>query len=209
MAAVIERRTGQPRFVPGPIDALRLHRFTLDEYRGLAESGAVPHDARVELLDGWIVDMTPIGPEHSYAVEGFRAALARMLPDGWHIRSQQPIVIGESEPQPDITIVRGHYADYLRRHPGAGDIGWVLEVADRSLSTDRRIKAALYAAAGISEYWIVNLIKRQVEVFRDPGKAKGKPAAYRYSRAFGRRAKLPFMLEGRELGRIEFAALLP
>jgi Uma2 family endonuclease len=197
------------RLAPITVFTDQLHRFTVEEYRALPAAGLLPPDARVELLEGVIVDMTPIGPLHSFSVEDFRAVLNGLVPKGWHVRAQQPITLGDSEPQPDVTVVRGERWDYLNRHPGVNDVGLVVEVADTSLATDRRVKSRIYAAAGIPEYWIVHLVKRQVEVLRHPYPAKGrKPAGYHESIVVSRRGGLTLVLDGIERGRIDLSSAL-
>jgi Uma2 family endonuclease len=200
------RADNRPASIAGLAD--RLHRFTIEEYRALPAAGLLAPDARVELLEGVIVDMTPIGPLHCLVVEEFRIALEGLVPHGWHVRTQYPISIGESEPQPDVGVVRGSRRDYGDRHPGSSEIGLVVEVADTSLMTDRNLKIRVYAGAGIPEYWIVHVAKRQVEVLREPYPAKGKkPAGYRQTSVLSARGKLPLILDGVEVGRIELASV--
>lgn len=95
------------------------------------------------------------------------ALLGERIAPGWHVRNQAPVTLSESEPEPDLTVVRGSRGDYRTRHPGAQDVALVIEVPDTTLATDR-LKARTYAAAGIAEYWIVNLADRCVEVHRNP-----------------------------------------
>jgi len=91
-----------------------------------------------------------------------------IAPDGWYVDSQEPITLNDSEPEPDIAIVRGDTRDYLDRHPGARDLSLVVEVADSTRERDRTLKQRLYGRAGIPVYWIVNLVERQLEVYSQP-----------------------------------------
>ena len=91
-----------------------------------------------------------------------------IAPDGWYVDSQEPITLDDSEPEPDIVVVRGDTRDYLDRHPGARDLSLVVEVADSTLERDRTLKQRLYGRAGIPVYWIVNLVERQLEVYSQP-----------------------------------------
>ena len=91
-----------------------------------------------------------------------------IAPDGWYVDSQEPITLDDSEPEPDIVVVRGDTRDYLDRHPGARDLSLVVEVADSTLERDRTLKQRLYGRAGIPVYWIVNLVEGQLEVYTQP-----------------------------------------
>jgi Uma2 family endonuclease len=146
----------------------RARRFTVDEYHRMIETSILTENDRVELLDGWILKMSPIGPPHATAVNLVAAALQSILPAGWFVRTQSPVTFEMSEPEPDVTIVRGRIRDYLSHHPYPADVALLVEVADSSLDFDRLQKRPQYAAAGIPEYWIVNLIDRHLEVYRDP-----------------------------------------
>jgi len=142
-----------------------MHRFTVAEYRQLGELGVLSAEDRVELLEGWIVEKMNHRPAHGYAVRFLNNWLVRVLPDGWLAQCQLPITSDTSEPEPDLAVVRGKDADFSKRHPYANECRLLIEVADTSLAKDRA-NAAIYAAAGVSEYWIVNLIDRRLERFQ-------------------------------------------
>ena len=121
---------------------------------------------------------------------------------------QRPITLADSEPEPDVSVVRGTGADYKDHHPRPGEIGLLFEVADSSLALDRRTKAHLYAAEGIPEYWIVNLIQRQIEVLREPHR-RPVNAAYRSLATFSAAERVPTQLIGKAWGEIAVASVLP
>ena len=117
-----------------------LYRLTVDEYDRLAEAGVLK-DRRVELINGWLVKKMTTKPPHVVAVDATRESLARILPPGWWLREEKPVRIPEfDEPEPDISVVRGSRQDYLLHHPGPGDIEFLAEVADTSLTWDRHQK---------------------------------------------------------------------
>jgi Uma2 family endonuclease len=151
-----------PRAVGEP--AIRTRRWTRREYDRLIELGVLHEDEPVELLAGRLVVREP----------QLRAAFGA----GWSVRVQLPLALDdESEPEPDVAVVRGTPRDYLREHPSAPAL--VVEVAHDSLRADRILKARLYARAGIGDYWIVNLVEHVLEVHRAPTRSgPGRPAAY-------------------------------
>lgn len=159
-------------------------KFTREEYHWLVRHGFF-RDEQVELIDGEIIQMPPAGPEHSSAKS--RALMAFMhLPTGsYHVRIDDPLVLGEHEPVPDVAVVPGSPNDYLHAHPTTALL--VVEIADSSLEYDRTVKGSLYASAGIPEYWIVNLVEQRLEVYREPSSpALGTPfnALYRSMRLY-------------------------
>lgn len=147
------------------------HTITRAEYDAMVKAG-VFGDARLELIEGELIQMAPIGHPHAAINDPLRDLLKIAFGNGYTVRTQAPISIGDdlkpSAPQPGVAVVSGHWRDYMSRAPMAADLVLVVEIADSSLYDDRRIKAALYASAGIQEYWIVNLIDEQVEVYREP-----------------------------------------
>jgi Uma2 family endonuclease len=145
-------------------------QFSLEHYEHMVEVGAFsgPFQKRLELLRGEIVEMTPIGIQHANVIVLLTEWSFDVVPrDDISIRAQNPIRIplNDSEPEPDVVWAkRQKYA----QHPGPEDIFLLVEVADTSLDTDRNEKLPIYAEAGIAEYWIVNLLDEQIEVYRQP-----------------------------------------
>ena len=182
-----------------------LRRFTVDEYHRMIETGILGENDRVELIDGWIIEMSPIGPPHTTCVSLILAALQESLPDGWCVRGQGPLTLQTSEPEPDVAVVRGGIRDYRDHHPAGPEIALVIEVADTSLKFDRAEKRQQYATAEIPEYWIVNLADRCVEVHRDP--AGG--GEYRARAVVGADGSVELTIAGQSVGRLAVADLLP
>jgi Uma2 family endonuclease len=145
-----------------------LHKFTVDDYERLIELGILGEDERVELIHGEIVEMSPIGARHIACVRESNRSCHRQLGDDVYIHIQSPIRLpGDGEPEPDVSLVR---PGYDQRHPPlAQDTFLVIEVSDSSLEYDRTQKLPLYAAAGIPEAWIFNLIGNRIERHIDPG----------------------------------------
>lgn len=134
----------------------------------MADLGILHPDERVELLEGQIIAMAAKNPPHS-AITKRTADTLRNLLAGTDIRVQEPIHINNrSEPEPDIAVVKIDPRDYINRHPIPDDVFLLVEVADRTLSYDCNKKAALYARAGISEYWVIDIKNEKVIVFSEP-----------------------------------------
>jgi Uma2 family endonuclease len=145
----------------------RRHRVTVREYHRMAETGVLSAQDRVELIEGELIDTTPIGPRHADTVDRIVATFSRQAMPGLRIRVQNPLTLGDaSEPQPDIAIVvdRSYAAD----HPGPTDTRLVIEVSDTTLAFDREVKLTLYARFGMPEVWIVDLPAGQLTVYREP-----------------------------------------
>jgi Uma2 family endonuclease len=144
------------------IDSLRPLRRS--EYDQLVALGAFQHE-RIELIDGALVRMSPIGPPHAAVTTALAELLIRALVDQACVRIQFPFAAGDlSEPEPDLAVVP--LGDYYADHPARAHL--IVEVAESSLPRDRGRKARLYAESHVPEYWVVNLIERTVEVFSDP-----------------------------------------
>ena len=145
------------------------HRLTLADYHRLGEAGILSADDRVELLEGQLVDMSPIGPRHAFVVEALNEALVTAVAGRASVRPQNPIILdNRSEPQSDFAVVRRRRPGQPHTHPEPEDVFLLIEVADSSLAIDRGAKLALYARAGIREYWLVDLTTDCVFVHRDP-----------------------------------------
>jgi Uma2 family endonuclease len=185
-----------------------LWRWSVDQYHAMIRAGVLTEDDPLELLDGWLVVTMPKTPAHSSSTAGTRDALALVLPPGWFARVQEPVTLPTSEPEPDVAVVQGDRHRYVDRHPGPQDIALVVEVADSTLQRDRIFKKQLYAEAGIAVYWIVNLAENRLEVHTRPS-GSGQQADYLERRDFARDDEVPFVIEGRELGRIRLRDMLP
>ncbi|MEG4170688.1 MULTISPECIES: Uma2 family endonuclease [unclassified Microcoleus] len=183
-------------------------RLSIEQYHAIIQAGILTDDDSVELLEGWLVFKMPKNPPHRATTRLARTALENILPAGWYVDSQEPITLSNSEPEPDIVVVRGDTRQYLDRHPGAEDIALIIEVSDTTLQRDRTVKKRIYARAGIAIYWIVNLIEGLVEVYSHPIAEVEQPD-YSQRWDFGRSAVIPIIIEGIEIGAIAVDALLP
>ena len=153
---------------PPQTAAATRRRFTVDEYCAMADAGILAEDERVELLDGEIFVMPPIGPPHEDGTTRLSRDLILRLGDRAWVRVQNSVRLNDyGLPEPDIAVVRFR-DDYHRNRPTPADVLLVIEVADSSLRRDRELKLPHYAAAGIPEVWIANVPARQVEAFHDP-----------------------------------------
>jgi Uma2 family endonuclease len=186
---------------PGLLASPAIYRITVDQYELM---GKVLKDARVELIDGYLVNKMSKYPPHIWTVDAIRDVLQRLLPAFW-CRQEAPVRIPDfDEPEPDVAVVRGTRDDYQDRIPGPEDIKLLVEVSDSTLDRDRGAKSAAYAKGRVPVYWIVNLIDRQVEVYTNPG-----PSGYASRVDFKPGEEIPVVLDGIEIGRIAVVNILP
>ena len=151
----------------------RRHRITVDEYFRMAESGSFAPDARVELIDGVIIDMPPIGCPHAATVSRLDPLLVQVVGDDAIVRCQLPLQLGnDSVPQPDFALVLPRKDFYEYQHPIATDTLLVIEVSVTTLGDDLRQKTDLYARHGIREYWVVDVVNHRLHLFRKPAGAR-------------------------------------
>lgn len=161
-------------------EGARTHRWrwTADQYRRLDDLGFF-QDRRVELVDGDLYELTT-NPPHDTSVGLTGKALGAAFGSGYVIREEKTLDLGRrSQPRPDVAVVEGQPRDYSLRHPTTAVL--VVEVADTSLRHDRVVKAHRYAAAGIADYWIVNLAERQLEIHRKPEPDSARPGRFHYA----------------------------
>ena len=186
-----------------PPPAREKRKFTVAEYYRMAEVGILHHTERVELLDGEIIVMAPIGIPHATGVRRMERVLHQALGDAAAISVQNPVHLDDhSEPEPDIALLRFREDDYATAHPGPADTLVVVEVSDSTLDFDREIKSKRYAAAGIPEMWVMNLPGDCIDRLDQPG-----PAGYARHTVFRRGDKIsPATLPDLELA---VANLLP
>lgn len=188
--------------LPPPEDVFRI---PVDLYDRLVEQGDLAEDQPIELLSGVIVWKMPKGPRHDASAARCRRAIEPLLGAAWHLRVECAVRIPEySEPEPDVSVVRGESDDFTDRHPEPADVGLIVEIADSSLVRDRGEKRDLYARAGVPAYWIVNLGARQVEVHGFPVAGVYPPATI-----LAEDQVIELILDGQPIGRIPVADLLP
>jgi Uma2 family endonuclease len=144
-----------------------LRRWTVEEYHRAADAGVFAPGERLELIDGEIYWISPQKGPHLVATGLTRVVMERLFSTGWIVLVQAPVALGgDSEPEPDLAIVRGEWRDFVTGPPSTAEL--VIEVSDSTLAFDQGPKARRYARAGIAEYWIVNLPERLLEIRRDP-----------------------------------------
>jgi Uma2 family endonuclease len=148
---------------------LERHRFTVTDYHRLLETGCLTEDSRVELLDGEIIKMSPIGPRHTACVDKLNAFLQRKVGRMAIVRVQNPVLLDEySEPEPDLSLLRQRRDFYKQGHPTPDDILVAIKVADTTAANDRAFKIPAYARAGLPEVWLIDLYNDRVEVYTRP-----------------------------------------
>ena len=159
--------SGPPVVVTQPHPAAR--RFTTEDYRRMIEAGVLTEHDRVELIQGRIIEKTPIGSRHAATVKKLNRQLNSRAEGGFLVSVQDPIVISDDgAPEPDVAVLEDREDCYAERLPTAGDVRLIIEVSDTTLAFDRDVKGPLYAGAGIAEYWIVDLIHDRIEIRREP-----------------------------------------
>ena len=183
-------------------------RMSVRQYERMIKAGILTDDDRVELLEGCLIKKMPKNPPHTLATRLAREEVESLLPAGWFVNSQEPIVTEDSEPEPDLSVIRGEPRQYRKCHPRPPEVAVVMEVADSTLRRDRVLKKRLYARAGIPVYVIINLPERQIELYTEPSGPADAPD-YQLRRDYGPADTLPFLLDGREIGSLTVSELLP
>ena len=187
--------------------ALPLWRITRLRYDRMVDAGIFDPEDRIELLDGLLVAREPQGGLHAMAIGLVRAALERAFGRRHHIREEKPVALDDlSEPEPDVVVVRGRLRDF-REHPSSPVL--IVEVADSSLKLDRLRKGALYARAGIADYWILNLVDEVLEVYREPIRETSRTNGWKYASVRLLKRKAVVTPLAAPLARIRVSSLLP
>lgn len=186
------------------IPTLPIYRLSVKQYHRMIETGILTEDDPVELLRGLLVEKMSKNPPHTTATGLVRDALAEIIPPGWFVNAQEPITLSSSEPEPDVSIIRGDRRAFRGSHPAPIDLGLLVEVSESTLDRDRGEKSEAYGEAGIDVYWIVNLVARQVEVRTGP-----TINGYTQERIYRPGEVIPVNIAGTEVGRVRVDDLLP
>jgi Uma2 family endonuclease len=193
-----------PAATPVSLPISALYRINVHEYERIIAARALD-DGRVELIDGYVVKKTAKNPPHRWSTKVLLKALERLLMPGWTWRLEQPVRIPDyNEPEPDIAIVRGNDDDYKHRTPQPADVALLVEVSESTLDRDQGEKLLAYALGGIPEYWIVNLVDGQIEVYTGPGQA-----GYQSRQIFGPGQEISVVIDGNEIGCNAVVDVLP
>lgn len=142
-----------------------LAKWSVDDYHLMIESGVL-HNRSVELIEGEIVEVSPESPLHRFTNDSIAEYVRELLQGKAKVFESHPVTLDNSEPEPDISIVRLPNTNYLTRHPYPEDIYWLVEISNTTLEDDLNRKKKIYASAGINEYWIVDLKNTELIVFR-------------------------------------------
>jgi Uma2 family endonuclease len=197
--------TAQP--VTYGLDA-SIPRFSVARYQRMIEAGILTPEDKVELLENYVVLKMPKNPPHDGTIDLVSDSLVPRVPAGWRVRTQETVVLSDSQPEPDFAVVRGNARTSLTRHPAPADVGLVVEVADSSLLRDQRDKSRIYARGGIPGYWIVNLVDLRIEVYAQPSGPTPVPA-YGAVQTYQPGDAVPLVLDGSVVAIIPAADLLP
>jgi Uma2 family endonuclease len=195
-----------PAFVPATVPVDDLFKFTVNQYHEMVQRGILTADDPVELLEGYLVRKMPKNPPHCYATDALFEVLLRLMLVGYFPRGQNPVTTNDSEPEPDVSVVRGKREDFLGGHPGPKHCALVVEVSDSTLTRDRGIKKRIYARAGVPVYWIVNLQDQRFEVYASPNPAAAEFASPVF---YGMQDRVPIVLDGKEVGQIAVSQVIP
>ena len=153
-----------------------MHLFTVDDYHRMGEAGIFADAGRVELIEGVVASLSPVGPRHFATILRISRLLAKAVGERATLSIQGPIRLApRSEPEPDVAVLKPRADDYEQGLPGPSDIFLLVEASDSTLARDRDVKAPLYAKHGIREYWLIDLDSQRVLVHRDP-----LPAEFRW-----------------------------
>jgi hypothetical protein len=186
----------------------QLWQISVERYHDMIEAGLLTENDRLELLEGYLVEKMTVHPPHSFTTDQIRDELTAVAGSGYFVKSQQPITTEESEPEPDVIVVKGKKRDFVQRHPGPEDVALVIEVADSTVMQDQNWKKRIYARAGIATYWIVNLPERQIEVYTQPSGQTANPT-YHHMVTYRETDEIPVILGDEQVALLPVNELLP
>jgi Uma2 family endonuclease len=198
----------QPDGAAPPIDLVR--RFSVEEFYRLGELGIIGPEERVELLEGYITMVPPIGEPHATSCDLVYRTFLKILPPGLDVSNGREAKLIASVPVPDGLVLRGSVREFAVKKAQATDIAIVVEVADSTLAEDRGLMQRIYAVAGIPEYWIVNLPERKLEVYRRPVPALTEQSAkYETVEVYLPDQSVDVVIDGRRIGSFAVSEILP
>ena len=196
------------QYVDVLVTAPRENPMTIAEYHQLIESGVVVKDDRVELIEGRLVSKIQRTPQRHHSIWKAQSSLSHAVPAGWYVASGQPITLEEySEFEPDVVVVRGNARDYRDRRPGADDLALVVDVVE-AVGGDIEVRKGVYARAGVPVCWVIHTAEHRIEVYSDLTNINDF-ATYWEETDSTASDKIPFVIEGREIGGFTVRELTP
>lgn len=193
---------------PPLLSVAGFRRFTPAQYHKLAEAGILLEGEPVELIEGFLVEKPMKGPDHETSMRRLTGQMPRILPAGYFAQFQGAVSLTSSEPEPDVSVLRGDETTCDGRLPNANDVVLVAEVSDSSLAYDRDEKTRIYARASIPVYWILNTVARQIEVYTNPQPA-ATPPEYATRTDYPHGSSVPVVLDGVTVATLAVADLIP
>ena len=181
--------------------------LSVDAYHALLKAGILESGDPVELLEGFLVRKMTKGPRHERARRQLRRLLEKLISEEFFVDEQGAFTTSDSEPEPDVFVIRGTLDDFADRHAGPAEIALVAEIAHSSLHRDRIRKKRAYARAGIPVYWVVNLVDDSVEVHTGPS-GPGQNPTFAHTGVYLPGDEIPVVIDGKECGRIAVDKLL-
>jgi Uma2 family endonuclease len=205
---VLERTGAATLLQEATITHERILRMSVEQYQAMVQANILTEDDPVELLEGWLVQKSARHPRHQVVTGLIYRALERFVGGGWYVDSQEPITTADSEPEPDVIVIRGELVNFLQRHPQPHEIALVVEVAEATVRRDRGAKKRIYARAGIPVYWLVNLVNQTVSVYAEPDSA-ASPPDYRRHKLYCPGEEIPVVVDGTVIGQLAVNEILP
>ncbi len=197
----------QPAHAPAVVPEEPVVPLSVEGYHALVKAGIFRSGDPVEFLEGFVVPKMTKGPKHETARRKLRRLLEQLISDQYFVDEQGALTTSDSEPEPDVFVIRGSVEDFPDRHAGPDEVALVAEVADSSLARDRNWKQRVYARANMPVYWVVNVPNGTVEVFTQPSGAKAGPTYSRHDE-YRLGDEIPVVIDGKQIGRIPVVAIL-
>ena len=192
--------------LPPAIPDEPVYGLSVEAYHALLEAGILEGGDPIELLEGWLVPKMTKGPKHEHARRVLRRMLEKLVSAAYFVDEQGAVTTADSEPEPDILVIRGSLESFANRHARPDEVALIVEVADSSLQRDRTRKLRIYARAKVPVYWVVNVPAEVVEVYSEPSGQTRSPA-YRDHTSFNFADEVPVVVDGAQIGQIKVAAI--
>jgi Uma2 family endonuclease len=197
-----------PTPLPAEVPDVPIWRLTVEQYHQMLDADILHDGDPVELLEGWLVQKMTKKPPTVTTLRLLEEIIRSMLTPEYFVITQDPVTTSESEPEPDLAVVRGNRRNFIERHPTPGEVALVVEVSWTTLKQDRKLMQRIYACAGIPEYWIVNLVDGCIEVYTQPSGPVAEPR-YEHRQDYAAGQSVPVNLGGQTVGEVPVSGILP